>query len=69
MAMMCEPEERDLRHAAARALAQARAAGLEGEALIEEATAAVASLWAHVEREVIRSAVEAEAQDQRPVLR
>lgn len=69
MAMMCEPEERDLRHAAARALAQARAAGLEGEALIEEAVAAVAALWAHVDPKAIRAAVEAEARDQRPVLR
>jgi hypothetical protein len=55
--MMCRPEERDLQHAARRALAEAEAAGLEGEALIEAAIATVAAVWAHVDREAIRAAV------------
>jgi hypothetical protein len=55
--MMCRPEERDLQHAARRALGEARAAGLEGEALVEAAIATVAAIWAHVDREAIRAAV------------
>lgn len=55
--MMCRPEERDIAHAAERALAEARAAGLAGEALVEAATDAVAAIWAHVERPVIRAVV------------
>jgi hypothetical protein len=64
VAMMCRPEERDLRHAARRALAEARADGRGGEALLEAATDAVAAVWAHVDREAIRAAVEAEAVSQ-----
>lgn len=67
--MMCEPEERDLAHAARRALAEAEAAGLTGEVLIEAATDAVAALWSHVDRDVLRAAVEAQARHQKPVLR
>lgn len=67
--MMCEPGERDLAHTARRALADAEAAGLSGDALIEAATEAVASLWAHIDRAVLRAAVEMEARRQRPVLR
>jgi hypothetical protein len=67
--MMCEPEERDLAHAARRALAEAETAGLAGEALVEAATDAVAALWAHVDRAVLRAAVEAQARRQNPVLR
>jgi hypothetical protein len=67
--MMCRPEERDLRHAARRALAEARAEGREGTALVEAATDAVAAVWAHVDREAIRAAVEAEAGDREPVPR
>ena len=67
--MMCEPGERDLAHAARRALAEAEAAGQKGEALIEAATDAVAALWAHVDRTVLRAAVEAQAGLQRPELR
>jgi hypothetical protein len=55
--MMCRPEERDLEHAARRALAEARAAGLQGEALIAAATDEVAAVWAHVDRALIRAAV------------
>ena len=67
--MMCEPDERDLAHGARRALAEAKAAGLTGEELIEAATDAVAALWAQVDRAVLRAAVEAQARRQRPVLR
>ncbi|HEX6014793.1 MAG TPA: hypothetical protein VFY87_23970 [Geminicoccaceae bacterium] len=67
--MMCRPEERDLRHAARRALAEARADGRTAAALIDAATDAVAAVWAHIDREAIRAAVEAEARGQRPVLR
>jgi hypothetical protein len=69
LAMMCRPEERDLRHAARRALAEARAEGREGAALIGAATDAVAAVWAHVDRETIRAAVEAEASGRGPVSR
>lgn len=55
--MMCTPDERDLAHAADRALAEARAAGLAGEALVEAAVDAVAAVWAHVDRAAIRAAV------------
>lgn len=55
--MMCEPGERDLAHAADRAIAEARAAGLEGEALVEAAVASVAALWSHVGEEAVRAAV------------
>ena len=55
--MMCEPGERDLAHAADRALAEARAAGLPPDAQVEAAIAAVAAVWAHLEIEVIRAAV------------
>jgi hypothetical protein len=55
--MMCEPAERDLRHAAERALAEARAAGHGGEALVEAATETVAAVWAHVDRAAVRAAV------------
>jgi hypothetical protein len=68
-AMMCEPDERDLAHAARRALAEAQAAGLAGDALVEDATDAVAALWAHIDRALLRAAVEAQARRQRPVLR
>jgi hypothetical protein len=58
MSMMCRPGERDLRHAARRALAKARAAGLRDEAeLVEAAVAAVAAVWAHVDPAPIRKAV------------
>jgi hypothetical protein len=67
--MMCRPEERDLRHTARRALAEARAEGRTGAALVEAATDAVAAVWAHVDREAIRAAVEAEAGDREPVPR
>ena len=69
--MMCQPDERDLRHAARRVLAEARAAGRTGAALVEAATEAVAAVWAHVERETVRAAVaaEAEAEAHKPVLR
>ncbi len=55
--MMCEPGERDLAHAAGRALDEGRERGLAGEALVEAATEAVAAVWAHVDRAVIRAAV------------
>ena len=55
--MMCRPEERDLEHAARQALAEAKVAGHEGEALIEAAVAGVAAVWAHVGRDAIRAAV------------
>lgn len=55
--MMCEPEERDLAHAARRALAEAQAQGLAGEALVGAATEAVAAVWAHVDRDAVHSAV------------
>ncbi len=55
--MMCEPGERDLAHAAGRALDEGRERGLAGEALVEAATEAVAAVWAHVDRAAIRSAV------------
>lgn len=67
--MMCEPGERDLAHAARRALADAEATGSRGEALIDAATDAVAALWAHIDRELIRAAVAAQARRQKPVLR
>jgi hypothetical protein len=67
--MMCRPEERDLRDAARRALDEGRADGRTGVALVEAATDAVAAVWAHVDREAIRAAVEAEARDQQPVSR
>jgi hypothetical protein len=55
--MMCEPGERDLVHAADRALAEARAQGLAGDALVEAAVDAVASVWAHLDRDAVRAAV------------
>lgn len=55
--MMCEPDERDLAHAADAAIAKARAAGLAGDALVEDATDAVAAVWAHLDRAVVRAAV------------
>lgn len=55
--MMCEPGERDLADAARRALAEARARGLAGDALVEAAIETVAAIWAHVDPSVVRSAV------------
>lgn len=63
---MCEPGERDLAHAAERALEEARAAGLAGAALVEAATEAVAAIWAHVDRRAVRAAVAAVASRRRP---
>lgn len=57
MSMMCRPGERDLRHAARQALAEAQAAGLRDEDLVEAAVAAVAAVWAHVDPGPIRRAV------------
>jgi hypothetical protein len=55
--MMCRPDERDLLYAARRALAEARAQGLDGAPLIEVATDSVAAIWAHLDRATIRAAV------------
>jgi hypothetical protein len=55
--MMCEPEERDLQHAARQALVDLQAKGLHGPSLVEAAVEAVAGLWAHVDRAAIRAAV------------
>lgn len=55
--MMCEPGERDLDHAARQALAEERAAGRTGAELVDAAVAAVAAVWAHVDRAAIRAAV------------
>lgn len=55
--MMCQPEESDLDHAVRQAVAEARAAGHEGEALVDAAVTAVAAVWAHLDRAVIRAAV------------
>jgi hypothetical protein len=55
--MMCQPGERDLAHAARRAIIAARAEGHGGEALIEAATDAVATVWAHLDRTELRAAV------------
>lgn len=64
--MMCRPEERDLEHAARRAIAAARAGGHTGEALIEAATDEVAAIWAHIDRAVIRAAVLAAVEAEPP---
>ncbi|MEK0082013.1 hypothetical protein [Benzoatithermus flavus] len=64
--MMCRPEERDLEHAARRAIAAARAAGHVDAALIEAATDEVAAIWAHIDRAVIRAAVQAAAAAEPP---
>ena len=56
--MLCLPDENDLDHAARRALAEAEAEGLAGAVRLAAATAAVAALWAHIDPDRIRVAVE-----------